>query len=221
MSEPHAPAQETDSRPERAGLVLASLIAVATVANLNLSVANVAIPEIGDDFDSSADDAQPHRGRVLVRPRSVGAVVRSARRSLRPQAAHRRRDDALDPGLVPRRIRMERRRLVRCPRSRRALRGHGLPDDAGADHRSLVGTRPDQVDRPVVCHWWRLRRARAARERDPPRVLRLGIGLPGHDPSGASSRSRWPCISCPATSTRRPRRSTTSAGSSPSCSWEP
>src|SRR6185503_9882058 len=53
MSEPHAPANEHDSRPERAGLVLASLIAVATVANLNLSVANVAIPEIGDDFDSS------------------------------------------------------------------------------------------------------------------------------------------------------------------------
>ena len=53
MSEPRAPAKETDSRPERAGLVLASLIAVATVANLNLSVANVAIPEIGNDFDSS------------------------------------------------------------------------------------------------------------------------------------------------------------------------
>jgi len=42
-----------DVTPARAGLVLASLIAVATVANLNLSVANVAIPEIGDDFDSS------------------------------------------------------------------------------------------------------------------------------------------------------------------------
>jgi EmrB/QacA subfamily drug resistance transporter len=39
--------------PERAGLVLVSLIVVAGVANLNLSVANVALPEIGDDFDSS------------------------------------------------------------------------------------------------------------------------------------------------------------------------
>jgi len=39
--------------PQRAGLVLVSLIAVATVANLNLSVANVAIPDIGNDFDSS------------------------------------------------------------------------------------------------------------------------------------------------------------------------
>jgi MFS transporter, DHA2 family, multidrug resistance protein len=37
----------------RGGIVLASLIAVAAVANLNLSVANVAIPDIGKDFDSS------------------------------------------------------------------------------------------------------------------------------------------------------------------------
>ncbi|MGL6277981.1 MAG: MFS transporter, partial [Gaiella sp.] len=39
--------------PERAGIVLASLILVAAVANLNLSVANVALPEIGEAFDSS------------------------------------------------------------------------------------------------------------------------------------------------------------------------
>jgi DHA2 family multidrug resistance protein-like MFS transporter len=40
-------------QPERAGLVLISLIAVAAVANLNLSVANVALPSIGKAFDSS------------------------------------------------------------------------------------------------------------------------------------------------------------------------
>ena len=39
--------------PARAGLVLAALIVVAAVANLNLSVANVALPDIGEDFDSS------------------------------------------------------------------------------------------------------------------------------------------------------------------------
>src|SRR5215468_5135726 len=39
--------------PARAGLVLTSLIAVAAVANLNLSVANVALPSIGAAFDSS------------------------------------------------------------------------------------------------------------------------------------------------------------------------
>ena len=38
--------------PERSGLVLVALILVAAVANLNLSVANVALPSIGAHFDS-------------------------------------------------------------------------------------------------------------------------------------------------------------------------
>ena len=52
-----AEAERSDSAvseaPERAGLVLAALILVAGVANLNLSVANVALPDIGKHFDSS------------------------------------------------------------------------------------------------------------------------------------------------------------------------
>src|SRR6187399_3512769 len=43
----------TPAAPPRAGLVLVSLIVVAGVANLNLSVANVALPSIGRAFDSS------------------------------------------------------------------------------------------------------------------------------------------------------------------------
>jgi EmrB/QacA subfamily drug resistance transporter len=39
--------------PDRAGLVLVALILVAAVANLNLAVANVALPDIGRAFDSS------------------------------------------------------------------------------------------------------------------------------------------------------------------------
>jgi len=39
--------------PDRAGLVLTALILVAAVANLNLAVANVALPDIGKAFDSS------------------------------------------------------------------------------------------------------------------------------------------------------------------------
>jgi EmrB/QacA subfamily drug resistance transporter len=46
-------AEERSSAPERAALVLAALIVVAGVANLNLSVANVALPDIGRHFDSS------------------------------------------------------------------------------------------------------------------------------------------------------------------------
>jgi MFS transporter, DHA2 family, multidrug resistance protein len=38
--------------PARASIVLISLILVAAVANLNLSVANVALPDIGEAFDS-------------------------------------------------------------------------------------------------------------------------------------------------------------------------
>ncbi len=41
-----------DRRPNRAGLVLTALILVAAVANLNLAVANVALPDIGKAFGS-------------------------------------------------------------------------------------------------------------------------------------------------------------------------
>ena len=50
---PEAGVAEASTAPARAGLVLGSLILVAAVANLNLAVANVALPEIGQAFDSS------------------------------------------------------------------------------------------------------------------------------------------------------------------------
>src|SRR6187551_1009004 len=54
MSAPEASREEPQAdAPERAGLVLIALILVAGVANLNLSVANVALPDIGKHFDSS------------------------------------------------------------------------------------------------------------------------------------------------------------------------
>src|SRR5262245_37764705 len=52
-AEPAAAGEQAGTSPDRAGLVLASLIMVAAVANLNLSVANVALPSIGAAFDSS------------------------------------------------------------------------------------------------------------------------------------------------------------------------
>jgi MFS transporter, DHA2 family, multidrug resistance protein len=48
----HTPSARSDA-PERAGLVLGTLILVAAVANLNLAVANVALPSIATEFDSS------------------------------------------------------------------------------------------------------------------------------------------------------------------------
>src|SRR6476619_3608682 len=53
MSDAKSPDGATSEAPARAGMVLAALILVAGVANLNLSVANVALPDIGKHFDSS------------------------------------------------------------------------------------------------------------------------------------------------------------------------
>src|SRR4051794_34684653 len=55
VTEPDArPSDEAaGDAPARAGVVLVALILVAGVANLNLSVANVALPDIGRHFDSS------------------------------------------------------------------------------------------------------------------------------------------------------------------------
>jgi MFS family permease len=50
---PTPPATTTGGGPENGQLVLLSLILVAAVANLNLSVANVALPDIGKAFDAS------------------------------------------------------------------------------------------------------------------------------------------------------------------------
>ncbi len=47
-----APAAEGSAAPDHGGLVLLALILVAAVANLNLAVANVALPDIARDFDA-------------------------------------------------------------------------------------------------------------------------------------------------------------------------
>lgn len=51
-----APAAQVDDgiAPARAPIVLAALILVAGVANINLAVANVALPDIGKDLDASS-----------------------------------------------------------------------------------------------------------------------------------------------------------------------
>ena len=51
MADPAA--AEPSRAPDNAGRILATLILVAAVANLNLAVANVALPDIGKAFDSS------------------------------------------------------------------------------------------------------------------------------------------------------------------------
>src|SRR5436190_10844743 len=51
--------QAGSSGPSRGGLILVTLILVAAVANLNLAVANVALPSIATAFDSSQTMLDP------------------------------------------------------------------------------------------------------------------------------------------------------------------
>ena len=53
MTETSTVTEPTSTAPDRASLVLLALILVAAVANLNLAVANVALPDIGAAFDAS------------------------------------------------------------------------------------------------------------------------------------------------------------------------
>ena len=53
MSSDQAAGTAGAAAPRRSGLVLLTLILVASVANLNLAVANVALPDIGDAFAAS------------------------------------------------------------------------------------------------------------------------------------------------------------------------
>ena len=84
--EPRRPApRQQRTVPARAGLVLVALILVAAVANLNLAVANVALPDIGKAFDSSQTTLDLIAVGYSLGLAGVGAVPRRARRPVRPQ----------------------------------------------------------------------------------------------------------------------------------------
>ena len=139
MSRPEAETIERSDAPARGPLVLAALIIVAAVANLNLSVANVALPSIGKAFDSSQTTLDlvavgyslglaasvlylgavgDRYGRKLM---LVLGIVLSVPACL--LAAYAPSDEVLVGG----------------PHLRRRLRRDGVPHHPGADHRAVVG----------------------------------------------------------------------------------
>ena len=184
--------------PERAGLVLIALILVAAVANLNLSVANVALPSIGAHFDSGQTTLDliavgyslglacsvlwlgalgDRYGRKLM---LLSGTVLAIPFSL--LAAYAPTDTVLF--------------VARVGGGRGC--GHGLSDDARVDHGAL-GPRcqPHEVDRAVVGHRRRDRRTRPDAVGAPARALLLGLGVPAHaaargrrDPDGLVPRPR-------------------------------
>ena len=157
---------EDSTVPARASLVLLSLILVAAVANLNLAVANVALPDIGKAFDSSQTTLEPHRRRLLARPGRLGALPRRDRRPLRPQAAARARHGARGPGLPARGLGALATTSSFVARVLGGLAaGMAYPDDARADHRAVVRAGAHEVDRAVVRPRRRDLRARPAARR--------------------------------------------------------
>ena len=142
--------QGEGSGPAGGQLVLVALILVAAVANLNLSVANVALPVdrrgvrlLADELDLVAVGYSLGLAASVL---CLGALGDRYGRKLMLILG----TCAVDPRLPARRLRAERRGPVRRARPRRPLRRHGLPDDAGADHGALVGPGADEVDRALV-----------------------------------------------------------------------
>ena len=142
--------------------MLGALILVAAVANLNLAVANVALPSIGKAFDSSQTALNLIAvGYSLGLAASVlyfGAIGdRYGRKLMLVLGMALSIPACLLAAWAP-----ERRGAVRRAPARRARRRHGVPDDARADHGAVVGPGADEVDRALVGHRRRDLRARAA-----------------------------------------------------------
>ena len=123
--------------PRNSGLVLTSLILVAAVANLNLSVANVALPSIGEHFDSSQTTldliAVGYSLGLACSVLWLGALGdRYGRKLMLLLGTALAIPMSLLAAYAPTDTVLFVARRRRRPRGR-----HGLPDDAGADHRAV------------------------------------------------------------------------------------
>ncbi len=191
---------EPSAAPSRAPLVLVALILVAAVANLNLSVANVALPSIGERVRLVADDAQPDRGRLLARPRGVGALAGRDRRPLRAQAPAPR------SGIAARRCRPacwpRTRRPTRCSSSRGSLGGLAAGMAYPTTLALITALWSGAGRTKSIALWSGIGGAIAALGplvvRLPARALLVGLGLPGHAAAGGGRARAWPGVYVPA-----------------------
>ena len=199
--------------PDKAGLVLASLILVAAVANLNLSVANVALPDIGAAFDASQTQLDLVAvGYSLGLAASVlwlGALGdRYGRKLMLVLGVLLSIPACLLAAFAPIDRGPDRR-----PDPRRRVGRHGLPDHARPDRRAVVRARHGRGRSPCG----RRSAARSPRsDRSSPgscSSASVGLGVPRHPAAGRGRPVHGARGTCRPTSTRRPSRSTTWAAS--------
>ena len=191
------PGTETGSAPARSTLVLTALILVAAVANLNLSVANVALPSIGKAFDSSQTTlnliAVGYSLGLAASVLYLGAVGDRYGRKLLlilgillsvPAcllAAY-----AWDDGV-----------LVVARILGGVSAGMAYPTTLALITALWSGPGADQVDRPVVGPRRRHRLARPAGRRLAAGALLVGLGLPDHAAAGGRRAADGLGASCP------------------------
>ena len=170
--------------PARAGLVLASLILVAGVANLNLSVANVALPDIGRAFDSSQTMldliAVGYSLGLAASVLYLGALGdRYGRKMLLVLGMALSVPACLLAAFAPTDIVLFIARVIGGVVGR-----HGVSDDVGADRGVVVGAGAHEGDRSVVGARRRDRLAGAVGRGCAAGAVRLGIGVPDHVAAG-------------------------------------
>ena len=122
--------------------MLIALILVAAVANLNLAVANVALPDIGKAFDSSQTTldliAVGYSLGLAASVLYLGALGdRYGRKMMLILGVSLSIPACLLAAYAP-----TDGVLFARPAPRRRLGGHGVPDHPRADHRAVVGASP-------------------------------------------------------------------------------
>ena len=172
------------SSPKRAGLVLAALILVAAVANLNLAVANVALPDIGKAFDAGQTTlnlvAVGYSLGLATSVLYLGALGdRYGRKMMLLLGMGLSIPASLLAGFAPSIGVLFVARLLGG-----VAAGMAFPTTLALITALWSGNRADPLDRALVGDRRRDRLARPAALRRPARALRLGLGLPRHPAAG-------------------------------------
>ena len=217
---PPPSADDSSAAPPGARLVLLALILVAAVANLNLAVANVALPDIGKAFDA---------GQTSLNLVAVGYSLGLAASVLYLGALGDRYGRKLMLLLgtalaIPASLLAAFAPSIEVLFAARLLGGLA----AGMAYPTTLALITALWSGPArtksIALWSGLGGAIAALGPLLSGALldgvRLGLGVRDHAAAGASSRSTSRSASCPPTSTRPRIRSTTSAASCPCC-WSP